>query len=123
MEILIVDDSKAVHNFIKVSLDEYNDLNFTSAFSGKDAIGFIDDQKKYFDIVLLDWEMPIMDGPETIKAIREVNTEVPIIKITSKNKMEDIKMALDLGANDYIMKPFTEDILVEKLNNYISLDK
>ncbi|MFK7824796.1 MAG: response regulator [Oligoflexales bacterium] len=123
MEILIVDDSKSVHNFIKGSLDEYNQINFTSAFSGKDALEFIDIQKKHFDIVLLDWEMPIMDGPETIKAIRGVNQEVPIIKITSKNKMEDIQMALNLGANDYIMKPFTDDILVEKLNNYISLDK
>ena len=123
MKILIVDDSKAVHNFIKSALEDFNEVDFTSAYSGKEAVDFLGNQSTNFDIILLDWEMPIMDGPETIKAIRAINTDVPIIKVTSKNKLEDIKMALGLGANDYIMKPFTDDILVEKLNNFITLEK
>lgn len=123
MEILIVDDSKAVHNFVKCALEEFKNINFTSAYTGKEAVDKLDGPDKKFDLVLLDWEMPVMDGPETIKAIRSFNGDIPIIQVTTKNKLEDIKTSLTLGANDYIMKPFTEDVLVEKINLFFELEK
>lgn len=118
LRILSIDDSKAVHAFIrqclvgkKVALDD--------AFDGKEGIKFVIEEKRQFDLILLDWEMPEVDGLATLKAFVSNGVTSPIIMLTSKNKPEEIEQMLLNGASEYVMKPFTEDILVEKIESVV----
>ncbi|OYW14520.1 MAG: response regulator [Planctomycetales bacterium 12-60-4] len=74
-------------------------------------------QHPEIDAVLLDWNMPIMDGITFLRAVRQDAslTQPPIVMCTTEGEMHRIMDALQSGANEYIMKPFTEDIVLEKL--------
>ena len=113
MKLLTVDDSKAVHAFMK-SLFKDTDHTLSHAYDGKEAILHIEGDIP--DLVLLDWEMPVMDGVETLVAIREAGHTMPVVMVTSKNEVSQIVQALEKGANEYVMKPFTKEILFEKLS-------
>ena len=111
-KILIVDDTRTVHNFIK-SITKDEDLSFSHAFNGKEALELI--KKEELDLVLLDWEMPVMNGPETLKEIVAQHPDLPVIMMTTKNSYENVRDMMDMGACEYIMKPFTKDVFMEKI--------
>ncbi|MEZ4743403.1 MAG: response regulator [Bdellovibrionota bacterium] len=67
-----------------------------------------------FDLVLLDWEMPNLNGIDTLKLIREFNTDIAIIMVTTKNDPNLIAEAFEYGADEYVMKPFTKEILLKR---------
>lgn len=113
MKVLAVDDSKAVHAFMK-NLFEGTEHDLRHAYDGKEAVEQVKNEQP--DIVLLDWEMPVMDGVQTLVAIREGGFNMPIVMVTSKNEVSQIVQALEKGANEYVMKPFTKEILFEKLS-------
>lgn len=117
-KILIVDDSKAVHAFIKEALAGVGHA-FVDAFDGKEALASLASQAD-IGLVLLDWEMPVMTGIETIAAIRARGFSVPVIMVTSLNDMTNVARALDAGADDYVMKPFTKDILFDKIEDVLA---
>lgn len=112
MNILAVDDSKAVHAFLK-SLFSDTEHILNSVFDGNEALEYLNKNQK-IDIILLDWEMPVMNGLDTLKAIRSSGSTVPIMMVTSRNALAQIAEALECGANEYVMKPFTKEILFEK---------
>ncbi len=118
MRILITDDSKAVHAFVK-SVLEGTPYKLTHAHNGSEAVEILAKNAAAFDLMLLDWEMPILDGPSTLSQVRAKGITFPIVMITTKNDLESISHALALGATDYVMKPFTKDILIEKLGQYL----
>jgi DNA-binding response OmpR family regulator len=72
-------------------------------------------QKENFDLILLDWLMPKMNGLDVCKSIREKNKITPIIFLTAKDTVQDTIEGLKAGANDYIKKPFSFDELVERI--------
>ncbi|SMF29349.1 response regulator transcription factor [Pseudobacteriovorax antillogorgiicola] len=113
MKILVTDDSRSVHGFIEAMfVDTPHELEH--AYDGTEAL----DQIKgglSVDVILLDWEMPQLSGVEALKALREQGCAIPILMVTSRNNVKNIAEALEGGANEYIMKPFTKDILFEKL--------
>lgn len=111
--ILVVDDSKAVHAFMDCCFVG-DSFALSHAYNGQEALDLFAADKKY-DLVFLDWEMPILDGPSTLRAIKSKNLNMPVVMVTSKNKPEDIFLMLELGAIDYIMKPFTLDVITEKI--------
>lgn len=113
-KILMVDDSKTVHAFVR-NLKLPAHFNIKSVYNGQEAIEHISSTQEKYDLVLLDWEMPILNGPETLKQLSDVNFKTPIIMMTTKNNPEDIAYALNLGASEYIMKPFDAEILLEKI--------
>lgn len=117
-KLLIVDDSKAVHAFIKDALGGSR-MSFADAFDGKQALACLADQTD-IGLVLLDWEMPVMTGIETVAAIRAKGYSVPVIMVTSLNDMTNVSRALDAGADDYVMKPFTKDILLDKIEDVLA---
>ena len=120
MKILCVDDTKAVHAFIS-SLFAGLAHELVSVYDGQQALEELaKNDFKGFDLVLLDWEMPIKNGLETMVEIRKKTNALPVIMVTSKNDMSDITKMLEAGANEYIMKPFTRDILFEKIAQIIS---
>lgn len=112
---LIVDDSRVVR---KVARKIFEDLHFTceEAEDGKvalDACG-----KKMPEFILLDWNMPVMNGIEFIRALRQApNGQNPIVVFcTTENDLKHIQEALTAGANEYIMKPFDSSIIEGKLS-------
>jgi len=112
LNILSVDDSKAVLKYIEWSFKEKHHT-LTTVDNGQDAIRLV--SKNKYDLILLDWEMPDPNGIEVLKIVRSKNKLVKIAMLTSKNDEKEIIEALDLGADDYIMKPFTPDLLDEKI--------
>lgn len=115
MKILLVDDSRSIHSLLGEML-ENSKISFQHAFNGKEAIAAIDLHSFDADLVLLDWEMPELTGIEALPEIRKRRPKLTIVMMTSKNSMSDIVEALQKGADDYLMKPFTKDILVGKIN-------
>jgi CheY-like chemotaxis protein len=71
-----------------------------------------------FDVILLDWRMPVMDGPAFLRSAQKdpALKSIPIMMLTGLNEMEDVTTALKLGAKEYLMKPITQRTLKEKLS-------
>lgn len=105
MNILIVDDSIVFRTAVKVAVqDIQSDVNITTASNGKIAVDFV--QSKPFDIIIMDLEMPEMDGTEAITTIRQFNKKIPIIifsAVSTEGANKTLK-ALELGANDFVQK-------------------
>jgi len=118
---LIVDDSRVIR---KVARQIFDSLGFSceEAEDGKQALDSC--MAKMPDFVLLDWNMPVMDGMEFLKALRQSpNGSSPIVVFcTTENDMKHIQEALMSGANEYIMKPFDADIVRSKLSQLGMID-
>ncbi len=116
MKILIIDDTRSVHSYVKLLLSKSQDISTTSTYNGQEGIrAYLADNS--FDLILLDWEMPVMTGPETLEELMKLNCQTPIMMMTTKNAPSDIARMLEIGASEYLMKPFTADILFEKIQN------
>jgi DNA-binding response OmpR family regulator len=118
MRILSIDDSKAIHAYIIACL-EGPEYVLEHAYDGEEALQKLQNTKDPFDLILLDWEMPGMTGPEVLRKIKELPLSASVIMVTTKNAVEDITQVLQLGAAEYIMKPFTKDILIEKIQSVV----
>lgn len=118
--VLIVDDVDANVLLLKLLISKagYKTL---SAYNGRDALDII--MKDNPDLVLLDIMMPIMDGHEVAKKLKETpgKEELPIIFLSALNSTEDIVQGFKLGAADYVSKPFNKDELLIRINHQISL--
>lgn len=115
MNVLVVDDSRAIFAMVSQMLQEGGHESIW-AEDGVKAVEILGKNKK-IDVILLDWNMPNMNGPEFLeKNIKENFTKAPIIMMTTENSPASIKKALSLNAAEYIMKPFTKDILFNKFS-------
>jgi DNA-binding response OmpR family regulator len=101
--ILVVDDEERMVRFIRLNL-EHDGFQVSEAFNGKEAIQKIRDVTP--DLILLDVMMPDLDGFEVLETVREVSN-VPVIMLTAKGEEDDRVRGLELGADDYITKPFS----------------
>jgi two-component system chemotaxis response regulator CheY len=116
--VLIVDDTRSVHAFLKELLSKSEGIKVESAFNGLEAIRVLQNHEKKnekFDLILLDWEMPEMNGPDTVLEIKRLGIQIPVMMMTTKNGADDITKMLKIGVSEYLMKPFTIDILFEKM--------
>lgn len=114
LKILVVDDTKSVHAFLRSLVSRAQDVHLIHVMNGAEAVEALKSEGKV-DVILLDWEMPVLNGPETLRALKNLGVSVPTIMMTTKNAPEDIQKMLEAGAAEYIMKPFTADILFEKI--------
>jgi DNA-binding response OmpR family regulator len=110
-KILVVDDEERMVRFIRMNL-EHDGFVVSEAFNGKQAIGKLRDVNP--DIVLLDVMMPDVDGFDVLETFREF-TNVPVIMLTAKGEEEDRVRGLELGADDYVTKPFSPRELVSRI--------
>ena len=108
--ILVVDDEERMIRFIRMNL-EHDGFQVIEASNGKQAIDKLRDTP---DLILLDVMMPDLDGFEVLETIREV-TNVPVIMLTAKGEEDDRVRGLELGADDYITKPFSPRELVSRV--------
>ena len=114
VKLLIVDDEIDICDFVKKFFSERNFEVFV-AYNGKEAIDVVKTKKP--EIILLDVTMPIMDGIETLKNIREKDTAVKIIMVTAVDDEEKIEESKKYGAIDYITKPLVLDQLERSVLN------
>ncbi|GAB6072366.1 chemotaxis response regulator CheY [Venenivibrio stagnispumantis] len=124
IKILTVDDMATMRRIIKSILNQLGYNNVDEAENGKDALSKLKQNK--YDLVLLDWNMPEMDGITLLKEIRNDPQlkDIPVIMVTAEAKKENVLLAIQSGANNYIVKPFTAETLKEKLDKvYESLNK
>jgi two-component system chemotaxis response regulator CheY len=112
---LVVDDMSTMRKIIKTILAQLGYTNVDEAENGKEALAKL--RVGNYQFVLLDWNMPEMDGLETLKAIRadEKLKDIPVIMVTAEARKENVLTAIQAGANNYIVKPFTPEVLKEKI--------
>ncbi len=109
--VLVVDDEERMVRFIRLNL-EHDGFEVVEAFNGQQAMDKI--RETLPDLVLLDVMMPDIDGFEVLRLIRE-NNDVPVIMLTAKNEEDDRVQGLELGADDYVSKPFSPRELVSRV--------
>ncbi len=102
--ILIVEDDEAIQDMLKFSL-ETEEYRLYSALNVKDGWEII--EKKSLDLILLDWMLPDSSGIDLLHRIRKYHSMLPVIMLTAKSEEEDRVLGLDMGADDYITKPFS----------------
>lgn len=110
-KILIAEDNDS--NFILMTYILKKYYQFERAKNGQEAVEKV--EKDHFDIVLMDIKMPIMDGLEATKAIREFNSEVPIVALTANAFDSDRQAAMEAGCNDFLAKPVSSDVCLATL--------
>lgn len=114
MKILVVDDSRMIQALVKETL-QGKGIDVLTAENGQVALELLAAQSAV-DLILLDWNMPVMDGLEFLKQVRASQiTRAPILMMTTENKPDKIQLALENGAVEFIMKPFTDDVLFGKI--------
>lgn len=110
---LVVDDSKVIRKVARHILESLN-IQVTEACDGREALAQCNSDDH--DVVLLDWNMPVMSGMEFLQQLRTTNASQPkVIFCTTENGLGHIKAALEAGADEYVMKPFDRDTLESKL--------
>ena len=113
---LVVDDSRAVRMILAKTLKELG-YEVREAANGREALEVIEAEKTAVTLVLADWNMPEVNGLDLLKRLRQ-NPELSrlvVIMVTTETELDQMAAALEAGANEYVMKPFTKEILVEKL--------
>ena len=113
---LVVDDSRAVRMILARTLKELG-FEVREAANGREALDVIETEKTAVSLVLADWNMPEINGLELLKQLRQKPelSSLVVVMVTTETELDQMAAALEAGANEYVMKPFTKDILVEKL--------
>jgi len=113
---LVVDDSRAVRMILSRILTKLG-FDVGQASTGREALDLIEAEGSFVSLVLADWNMPEMNGLELVRQLRsksEFDSTV-VVMVTTETEMDHMAAALEAGANEYVMKPFTQEILLEKL--------
>jgi two-component system chemotaxis response regulator CheY len=112
---LIVDDSKFMRSFIRAQTERLC-FETEQAADGMEALAILAASPP-FDIVLIDWDMPVMDGIELLQKLREHREfdRLKILMVTARTGQAEVTEALSRGADDYLMKPITSQMIAEKL--------
>ncbi len=116
MHALVIDDSRAVRMLVGKILREQG-FEVTEASQGQEGLARLRENLE-IGLVLVDWNMPVMDGLEFIQTVRRerVWDSVRIVMVTTETESEQVQRALTAGANEYVMKPFAPEVLVAKLS-------
>lgn len=116
MEALIVDDSRALRGILGKMLMRQGFTVF-QAENGVQALKSLEGEAHGVGLLCLDYNMPEMNGLEFLKRMREIPKfhDTPVLMITTETHLEFISKAIAAGSNEYVMKPFTEDMVVDKL--------
>jgi two-component system, chemotaxis family, chemotaxis protein CheY len=113
---LIVDDSSSMRKILARIMERLS-FEVMEAENGEHALQVLEESKRCPDVALCDWNMPVMDGLQLVQALRSSPSyqKLPVVMVTTETEMDKVVTALNAGANEYIMKPFTQEMLAEKL--------
>jgi len=112
---LVIEDSRAMRSILAGILGEVG-FEVTLAADAEEALGVLDDEG-YFELALVDWNLPAMSGLDLVKEIRRRSThdDIRLMMVTTETELARVQEALEAGADEYIMKPFDKEMLLEKL--------
>ena len=115
MRAMVVDDSRALRRILSEMLRQAG-FEVFDAGNGREALTRLQTTGP-LDVVLVDWNMPEMNGLEFVRAVRADATyqQMPLVMVTTETEIEQMQSALESGANEYVMKPFTSDVILDKL--------
>lgn len=116
MKIMSVDDSRATRLFIKNVVDVLG-FEFVEAKDGKEGLKLLLEEKGKVDLILLDWNMPVMNGMEMLLELKANDTlkEIPVTMVTTEIERHKVVEAIAKGAKNYVMKPFSQEDLIGKI--------
>ena len=118
MKILVVDDSSTMRRIISNILKSVGYDQLVEAADGVEALNQLKGNPDV-GLILTDWNMPNMNGLDFLTKVREENKTLPIVMITTEAEKTAVITAIKAGANNYIVKPFTPEIVKEKLANFL----
>ncbi len=118
MKILLVDDSKTMRNIQRSVLSQLGEMTIEEACDGQDAMSKLSSFQP--DLMLVDWNMPNMDGLTFVKTYRTKNKTTPIIMVTTESERSRVIEAIKAGVNNYVVKPFTPDLLSQRITETLS---
>ncbi|MGG4036249.1 response regulator transcription factor [Paenibacillus cisolokensis] len=115
MNVLLLEDEEAIRGFVRINLKR-NDMNVVEAENGEDALALAKTSGP-FDIAIIDVMLPTIDGFEVCRRLREAYPRMGIIMLTAKSQEEDKIRGLELGADDYVQKPFSPGELIARMKS------
>ncbi|MFT3684224.1 MAG: response regulator [Phycisphaerales bacterium] len=118
MKVFTIDDSKTMRNIVKSVLATLGHTDIGEAGDGADALSRIDSFGP--DLILVDWNMPVMDGITFVKQYRAKGGKAPIIMVTTEAEKTRVVEAIKAGVNNYVVKPFTPESLSQRINETMS---
>jgi two-component system chemotaxis response regulator CheY len=112
---MVIDDSRAIRLILRRTLEKLG-YEVLEACHGKEALAELERDPEV-SLMLVDWNMPEMNGLEFVNHVRSRPgySQVVLMMVTTETEIEQMVTALEAGANEYVMKPFTEDIITDKL--------
>lgn len=115
MQALIVDDSRAMRRILRKIIEPLA-LQISEAENGVEGLQRLSEHPET-ELVFVDWNMPVMNGIDFVRALRSnpLNIQTKVFMVTSENTLAAIMIALKAGVDEFIMKPFTSEILLDKL--------
>jgi two-component system chemotaxis response regulator CheY len=115
MHALVVDDSRVIRRLLGDMLRQIG-FEVSEAVNGHEALDFLERENDP-DVVLVDWNMPVMTGIDFVKAVRSDDRykDLRLMMVTSETELKHMQAALDAGANEYVTKPFVKEMIAEKL--------
>lgn len=121
MKILLVDDSSTMRTIQKRVLCEgFGAIDFTEADDGQQALEVMSTEAGAFSLIIIDWNMPNMDGLSFVKRVRSTDKKTPMLMCTTEAEKCRVMEALKAGVNNYTLKPFTPENLIEKVKLILS---
>ena len=118
MKVLLVDDSKTMRNIQKSILTQLGVTEIEEACDGLDALSKVAGFGP--DLILLDWNMPNMDGLTFIKEYRSGGAKTPVIMVTTEGEKARVIEAIKPGVNNYVIKPFTPEVLSQRIKETLT---
>ena len=118
MKVMLVDDSKTMRNIQKGILTQLGYTELEEACDGLDALSKVGAFQP--ELLLVDWNMPNMDGLTFVKKYREQGNKAPIIMVTTEAEKSRVVEAIKAGVNNYVVKPFTPDLLGERIKETLA---
>ncbi|RJQ82441.1 MAG: response regulator [Desulfobacteraceae bacterium] len=124
MQVLVVDDSMVARNILKNVLGPLG-YEVLQAANGQEALEILKNQPEQIELVLLDWNMPVLNGFETLKAIKKQKKckHIRILMVSTESEDDFIDRALSAGADGYLAKPFTAEALAAKVASVVAPPK
>jgi two-component system chemotaxis response regulator CheY len=119
MRFLVVDDSATMRRIVINSLKRIGYEEFVEACDGAQGLEVLDSSVEF---VITDWNMPNMGGLDFVRALRErddIDEKLPVLMVTTRSVREDIVRAAEAGASNYVVKPFTPQVLKEKIDKLL----
>jgi two-component system chemotaxis response regulator CheY len=113
---MVIDDSKTIRLILSRTLSQLG-YDVEQAANGKEGLATLESQGKGIGLILVDWNMPEMNGLDFVKYVRADRRydEIKLMMVTTETQVEQMLAALEAGANEYVMKPFTKEVIEDKL--------